>query len=69
MHRSVMNWAEVQKAPLPSPTRSTTGRATATPTGGFTPGHPPSDGSVVICCKLSATNVLTNLKTDRATSV
>lgn len=64
MQRSVMNWDEVQRAlmPSPSPTLSTTGSATATPTGGSIPGHPPSDGSVVIHCKPSATNFLTNLE-------
>lgn len=63
MQLSVMNWDEVQRAlmPSPSPTPSTTGWAAAILIEGFTPGHPPSDRSGVICCKRSSTNLLTNL--------
>ncbi|XP_029317473.1 F-box DNA helicase 1 isoform X2 [Cottoperca gobio] len=43
MQRNVMNWVQRALMPSPIPTPSPPGRAVATPTGGFTPGRPPSD--------------------------
>lgn len=58
MQRSVINWDEVQMAPTPSPSPIllTTGRATATPTRGFTPGHLLSDGNMHLPQEVPAGN-------------